>query len=78
MTTETKTLPAHVAAQNVLSALRSFSQYAADEAKLWSNHGKTRIYFGKKFIEFFDDGSCDCGKNPYSVSAVVSNFCRVR
>lgn len=61
-------------AQDILEALPEFSKYAAEEAKIWEGHGKTKIYFGKKSITIKDDGSVDVGSNPYGISQLIDSL----
>jgi hypothetical protein len=61
-------------AETIVAKLPEFSKFAADEAKIWENYGKVRIYFGRQSIEILEDGVVDCGKNPYGVSALINNI----
>jgi hypothetical protein len=55
----------------IIEKLPSFSKFAADEANVWENHGKCRIYFGRLHIEILDGGVVDVGSNPYGISIMI-------
>ena len=79
--TLTATTTKEQVAEQVISRLSEVSQYAADDAKLWTNHGKCRIYFERKYVEFFGEGEavhCVVNSNPYSVQWLIEEYCPTR
>lgn len=61
-------------ANEIMAKLPDLSEYAAREARLWTNYGKVRIYFGKQYAEIRMDGICVPKGSPYGICRWLSDL----